>query len=130
MVRRLEVLSGIGCRDQSEPQGVPREGAPEKAGSGVASRRTETGYEALPTRASGPLTVYRELSARGAPEVAGSEGGALRPQLVRDGRTRRDAHGSAGELLRAARTTPAGRTDLNSLNRRMRTRMFGGVGGE
>ena len=39
------------------------------------------------------------------------------------------ASGSAG-ILRTARSASAGRTNLNSLNRRMRTRMSGGVGGE
>ena len=44
-------------------------------------------------------------------------------------RVRRNPHSSAGDLLRAARSASAGRINLNSLNRRMRTRMSGGVGG-
>jgi hypothetical protein len=55
-------------------------------------------------------TTFRELRARGSPEWPIVKG--------------------AGTLLRAARSAPAGRIDLNSLNRWMRTRMSGGVGGE
>ena len=53
-----------------------------------------------------------------------------RRTLVVGGGSWSDAYRSAGELLRAARSAPACCTDLNSLNRRMRTRMSGGVGGE
>ena len=59
------------------------------------------------------------------------------PRPARPGRiARRDnvgtwgnAHRSAGSVLRTARSTPACRIYLNYLNRRMRTRMSGGVGG-
>jgi hypothetical protein len=45
-------------------------------------------------------------------------------------RSWRNAYSFAGIILRTARSTPARHTHLNSLNRRMRTRMSGGVGGE
>ena len=64
------------------------------------------------------------------PRVAYTEGSGLRKTLVVGGCSWCNAHSSAGDLFRAARSTPAGHTQLNSLNRRMRTRMSGGVGGE
>ena len=50
--------------------------------------------------------------------------------LVVGSRARRDADRSAGKPLRSARSAPARPQHLNALNRRMRTRMSGGVGGE
>jgi hypothetical protein len=54
----VEVLWGVGRNDPSEPQGGNRERLAERSGvAGPAGRRTETGYEAGLTRASGPLTA-------------------------------------------------------------------------
>jgi Group II intron, maturase-specific domain len=66
----------------------------------------------------------------GTTRVAGPQRYWFRRTLVVGSSPRRDAHSSAGRVLQAARGTPARYTNLNSLNRRMRTRMSGGVGGE
>ncbi len=52
------VLRGVGRSDSSEPQGADREGSAERSGvANPTSRRTETGSEAVPSRASGPQTA-------------------------------------------------------------------------
>ncbi len=56
----VEVLRGVGRSDPSEPQGemIPSARAALKEGaSESASRGTRTGYEAVPSRASGQMTV-------------------------------------------------------------------------
>ena len=58
-----------------------------------------------------------------------SDGGRPYAPLVVE-RSTDDPHRTAGKLLRRAGTSPARVSDLNFLNRRMRTRMSGGVGGE
>src|SRR5690606_29674166 len=54
----VRVLPELGRRDRSDPQGADREGSAERSGvANPSSRRTETGSEALPSRASGHETA-------------------------------------------------------------------------
>jgi hypothetical protein len=54
----VEVPRGVGRSDSSEPQGADREGSTERSGvANPTSRRTEIGYEAVPSRASGHVTA-------------------------------------------------------------------------
>ena len=54
----VKVLSELGRRDRSEPQGADCEGSAERSGgANPLSRRTETGYEAVPSRGSGHRTA-------------------------------------------------------------------------
>jgi hypothetical protein len=54
----VEVLWGVGRNDLSEPQGDDREEVAESSGvAGPVGRRTEIGYEAGRTRASGRMTA-------------------------------------------------------------------------
>lgn len=56
--REVKVLRGSWSqRPQANRKASAREGALKEAGSETASRRTETGYEAAPTRASGQTTA-------------------------------------------------------------------------
>ncbi len=56
--QEVKVLPELGRRDRSEPQGADREGSAERSGvANPSSRRTETGYEALPSRVSGQVTA-------------------------------------------------------------------------
>jgi hypothetical protein len=51
--QEVKVLPELGRRDRSDPQGADREGSAERSGvANPSSRRTETGYEAMPSRAS------------------------------------------------------------------------------
>lgn len=71
--RDLEVKVLWGTRSQGPRANrkVPTvRGAPKEAGSEAASRRTETGYEAVPTRASGQRTAKLSRPRRGAVDLA------------------------------------------------------------
>ena len=53
----VRVLSEAGHSDRSEPQAPEGDDGVKEAGSEAAGRRTGTGYEAVPSRASGQKTA-------------------------------------------------------------------------
>jgi hypothetical protein len=53
----VKVLSEADHSNRSEPQSVDREAGVKEAGSEAAGRRTGTGFEAEPSRASGQRTA-------------------------------------------------------------------------
>ena len=124
---------------------APRDQGSGEAGRAAQGKERSGNYdlmERVVVRANAVEAFKRVRRNKGSPGIAGrtvaelepylrENWGAIREQLlVVGGGSRSHAYRSAGELLRAARSAPACCTDLNSLNRRMRIRMSGGVGGE
>ena len=69
--REVKVLSELGRRDRSEPQGADREGSAERSGaSNPLSRRTEIRCEAVPSRVSVQLNAKLSRPGRGAVDLA------------------------------------------------------------
>jgi hypothetical protein len=141
----VRVLPERGRRDRSEPQGADREGSTERSGvANPSSRRTETGSEALPSRVRAgdreALTTRAERRRSG-----GCAGKAivLTPDQVRgrlwgdlalclNGRRGRESV-PWSETSAEAVVVGWGLREwdhLNSANRRIRTRTYGGGGGE
>ena len=76
-------------------------------------------------------TLYRTASRAGTSRTPGARGGGALCALVGDGDARRAEHGLSGAILRLHwEYRVLAPHNLNSPNRRMRTRMSGGVGGK
>ena len=121
--RQLELPLG----DWGESLGIEWSGEAGRAGHGnERSGSHRLLMEQVVARENAMAAFKRVRRNRGSPGIDGMTVRELGPYL----RAHWSAIRTAGCALRTARGAPARCTTLNLLNRRMRTRMSGGVGGE